>query len=74
MAALQSATDRSAEVAEAATRDRDEARLAVATAAQRVHQEREGLAEMEGENEGLRARLQMAEEELGALVADADQV
>lgn len=74
MAALQSATDRSVEVAEAAARDRDEARVAAATAAQRVQQEREGLAEMEGENEGLRARLQMAEEELGGLVADADKV
>ncbi|CAM9789285.1 unnamed protein product [Pylaiella littoralis] len=73
VAALKSATDRSAEAAEAATRDRDEARVAAATAAQRVQQEREGLAEMEGENGGLRERLQMAEEELEALIAGADQ-
>lgn len=74
VAALQSATDRSAAAAEAATRDRDEARMVAATAAQRAQQERERLAEMEGENEGLRTRLQMAEEELGSLAADADEV
>ncbi len=74
VAALQSATDRSAEAAEAATRDRNEARMVAATAAQRAQQERERLAEMEGENEGLRTRLQMAEEELGSLAADADEV
>lgn len=74
MAALQTAADRSKEAAEAAFRERDEARVAATTAAQRARQEREGLAELEGENEGLRARLQMAEEELGVLAADAHQV
>ncbi|CAM9159615.1 unnamed protein product [Laminaria digitata] len=73
VAMLQSATDRAAEAAEAAARDRDEARVAAATAGQRAQQERDGLAEAEGENEGLRARLQMAEEEMAALAADADQ-
>lgn len=71
---LQSATDRAAEAAEEVARDRDEARLAVATAGQRVQQERDGLAEAEGENEGLRARLQMVEGEMAGLVAEADQV
>lgn len=74
MSALQSPADRSKEAVEAAFRERDEARVAAATAAQRAQQEREGLAEKEGENEGLRARLQMAEEELGVLAAAADQV
>ena len=74
VAALQSAADRSEEAAEAALRERDEARVAAATAAQRAQQERDGLAEMEGENEGLQARLQMAEDELGVLAAAADQV
>eukprot|EP00903_Cladosiphon_okamuranus_P005510 g5490.t1 len=73
VAALQTAADRSKEAAETALRERDETRVAAATAAQRAQQEREGLAEMEGENEGLRARLQMAEEELGVLAADADR-
>ncbi|CAN0290948.1 unnamed protein product, partial [Hapterophycus canaliculatus] len=73
VAALQSAADRAVEAAEAASRDRDETRVAAATMAQRAQQEREGLAEMEGENEGLRVRLQMAEEELRSLVAEADQ-
>lgn len=71
---LQSATDRAAEAVEAAARDRDEAKVAAATALQRAQQERGGLAEAEGENEGLRARLQMAEEEMAGLTADADQV
>eukprot|EP00904_Undaria_pinnatifida_P009883 jgi/Undpi1/6024/HiC_scaffold_2.g01298.m1 len=73
VAMLQSATDRAAEAAEEVARDRDEARLAVATAGQRVQQERDGLAEAEGENEGLRARLQMVEGEMAGLVAEADQ-
>lgn len=71
---LQSAADRAAEVAETAERARDEARLAAAAGAQRTQQEGERLAEAEGEIEGLRARLQMAEEELAGLVDDADQV
>lgn len=74
VAMLQSATDRAAEAAEAAARDRDEAKVAAATAGQRAQQERDELAEAEGENEGLRARLQMAEEEMAGLAADADQV
>lgn len=74
VAALQSATDRAGEVAETAERVRDEARLAAAAAAQRMQQEGERLAETEGENEGLRTRLQMAEEELAGLVDDANQV
>lgn len=74
VAALQAAADRSSEAAEAVARERDEATVAAATAAQRAQQERDGLAEMEGENEGLRTRLQMAEEELGGLAAAADQV
>lgn len=74
VAALQLTTDRATEASEAATRDRDEAKLAAAAAAQRAQQEREVLAEAEGENEGLRTRLQMSEEELAAVVADADQV
>lgn len=74
MAALQSAADRAAETADAATRERDEARLEAASASQRVQHEREGLAELQGENEGLRARLLMEEEEIAALAGEADQV
>lgn len=74
VAALQSATDRANEAREAADRDRDEAKLAAAAAAQKAQQERDKLAEIEGESEGLRARLQMADEEIAVLVADADQV
>lgn len=74
VAALQSNADRAVEAAGAATRERDEGRLAAAAAAQRAQQEREGLAEAEGEIEGLRVRLQMAEDELAAFVADAHQV
>ncbi|CBJ30404.1 conserved unknown protein [Ectocarpus siliculosus] len=73
VAALQSAADRSEEAAEGAGRERDEARAAAAAAAQRAQRERECLAEVEGENEGLRERLRMAEEELAGLVAEADQ-
>lgn len=55
-------------------RERDEVTLAVATAAQRMRVEREERAEIEGENEGLRTRLQMAEEEFASLLAETDQV
>ena len=74
VAALQSATDRAVEAGEATARGRDEAKLEVAAAVQRAQQDRDKLAEAEGEIEGLRTRLQMTEEEIAALVADADQV
>lgn len=74
VAGLQSAADRAAEATEAAVRERDEARLEAAAASRRAQQEREGLAEIEGENEGLRARLQMAEEDVSLLASEADQV
>lgn len=56
------------------TRERDEARLTTVAAAQRTQQERDALAEVEGENEGLRMRLQAMEEEIAVLAGEADQV
>lgn len=55
-------------------RERDEARLAAAAATQRTQQERDTRAEVEGENEGLRMRLQMMEKEMAILAGEADQV
>lgn len=55
-------------------RERDEARLAAVAASQRTQQERDATAEVEGENEGLRTRLQMMEKDMAILAGEADQV
>lgn len=66
--------DDTLQAAEAVARARDEALLTASAASQRAQQERDGLAEVEGENDGLRARLQLMEEEIAALATEADHV